>query len=89
MVTERLTEEELAARLSGVLDRGSRGERFQIERDGEVFAEIGPPPAMRGMTWAEFIAKVGDLQMPGDGFADDLEEIQSNQGKAEVTEWPD
>ena len=89
MVTERLTEEELAARLEEVLDRVNCGGRFEIERDGEVFAEFAPPTAKPGITAKELIARVGNLEMPGEGFADALEEIQANQGIAEIIEWPD
>jgi hypothetical protein len=42
-----------------------------------------------GTTWSEFIAKVDDLRMPGDGFAGAIEAVQANQGLAEMPEWPD
>lgn len=48
-----------------------------------------PEPFPSGTTWSEFVAKVGDLKMPGDGFADDLEAIQAAQGLAEMPEWPE
>jgi hypothetical protein len=37
----------------------------------------------------ELIARIGNLKMPGDGFADDLEAIQAEQGVVEFPEWPD
>jgi antitoxin (DNA-binding transcriptional repressor) of toxin-antitoxin stability system len=87
MVAERLTKEDLARRLPEVLDRVRGGGRFAIERDGVVIAEIGPGPAKLGTTWREFIAKVGDLSMPGDGFADDLEAVQATQGVVRPFMW--
>ncbi len=50
-VLNRLTEVELVERLDGVLDRASQGEEFAIERDGEVFAILGPLPVKPGITW--------------------------------------
>jgi hypothetical protein len=32
---------------------------------------------------------MGDLKMPGGRFADNLEAVQTEQGLAETTEWPD
>ena len=43
MVSERLTEEDFAKRLIEVLERARAGERFHIEREGKVFAEVAPP----------------------------------------------
>jgi hypothetical protein len=34
------------------------------------------------------LAALGEIKMPGDGFADDLEEIQANQPMAEFPDWP-
>lgn len=48
-----------------------------------------PKMVQPGITWSEFIARVGDLKMPGDGFADDLEAVQAEQGIAEMPKWPD
>jgi hypothetical protein len=36
----------------------------------------------RGITLREVVARLGPLQMPGDGFADDLEAIQESQSEA-------
>jgi prevent-host-death family protein len=86
----KLTATELAKRLSDVLDRVRyRGERFVVERNGEPVATIAPAAPPVGITVEEFVARVGDLRMPGDGFADDLEAIQALQGVAEGPEWPD
>lgn len=83
-----ITTGDLADTLAEVLDRvETRGERFVVERNGERVATIAPPTS-RGITLAALIAQVGDLGMPGDGFADDLEAIQASQDEAELREWP-
>ena len=82
MVTDTLTVADLERRLNDVLDRVRRGEQFSIERDGEVIAMLSPASKKSGITVRELVAQIGDLQMPGDGFADDLEAIQAEQG------WP-
>lgn len=89
MLETKITATELARNLSDVLSRiRYRGEQFVVERNGESIARIGPSSDVRGITLAELIARVGDLHMPGGGFADDLESIQGNQPKMEATEWP-
>jgi hypothetical protein len=40
-------------------------------------------------TLSESIAKVGELSLPGDGFADDIEAIQGAPGVAEMPNWPE
>ena len=87
----RLTEADLAARLTDVVDRARGGARFVIERNGEAVAILTPPepePKL-GITGRELLARLGDLMPPGDGFADDLEAIQASQGRVEIREWPD
>ena len=80
---------ELAKNLSDVLNRVRyRGERFVIERNGEPVAALLPGAAARGITVDELEARLGDLALPRDGFADDLEAIQAAQPKAEFLEWP-
>jgi len=87
----KLSPTDLANNLADVLERVSdRGERFVIERDGRRIATIAPPrPGPPGITIDELIARIGDLKMPGDGFADDVEEVQASQGVATVPAWPD
>ncbi|MGI8476506.1 MAG: type II toxin-antitoxin system Phd/YefM family antitoxin [Thermomicrobiales bacterium] len=88
-MTTKITATELSKNLSDVLNRVRyRGEQFVIERNGEAVANIGPASPSRGVTLEEIIAKIGDLRMPGDGFADDLEAIHAEQGVAELPEWP-
>lgn len=57
--------------------------------DESSLAACEPRPVQSGTTWSESVAKVDDLKMPGDGFADDLEAIQAEQGLAEMPEWPE
>ncbi len=83
-----LTVDELERGLEEVLDRVRSGERFVVERAGEPVASIGPPTPTPSVTLRDVIDRVGDLEMPGDGFADDLEEVQAAQGVAAVAEWP-
>lgn len=84
-----ITATQLAKGLSDILNRVRyRGERFLVQRNGETIATIEPLTSMPGITVSELIAKVGDLEMPGDGFADDLEAIQAAQGLVEMPEWP-
>ena len=85
-----ITATQLAKGLSDVLNRVRyRGERFVVQRNGETIATIEPVTNKPGITVSELIARVGDLEMPGDGFADDLEAVQAAQGLVEVPEWPD
>ncbi|MSQ15302.1 MAG: hypothetical protein EXR50_05515 [Dehalococcoidia bacterium] len=87
MMTTKITATELAKNLSDVLNRICyRGERFTIERNGELIASLGPVSRPPAITIDELIARVGDLELPGDGFADDLEAIQAEQPKAEFKE---
>lgn len=80
---------ELETSLSEVLERVRDGERYAIERDGEVIASLGPAIEQPGITLAEFVALLRDAPRPDDRFADDLEAIQASQGKVEFPEWPD
>ena len=88
MATEkRISATELARGLSDILNRVQRkGERFVIERNGETVAVIGPPE--RGIHVDEFAEKVGELEMPGEGFADDLEAVQAAQPRDDQPAWP-
>jgi antitoxin (DNA-binding transcriptional repressor) of toxin-antitoxin stability system len=75
MVAERLTVADLTTGLTEVLERVSHGERFMIERDGEVIATLVSPDLGPGITWGEFIATYHERPRPDKRFADDLEAI--------------
>ncbi|HEY7031287.1 MAG TPA: hypothetical protein VH482_08180 [Thermomicrobiales bacterium] len=84
-----ITATELARSLTDILDRvREHNERFVVQRNGEPIATIAPPEPMRGVMLHDALRKLGDLKMPGDGFADDLEEIQANQTRSEFPDWP-
>jgi len=86
----KVSADDLAAPLSDVLDRVTEsGERVVVERGSQPASALTPADRSPTITWEEFIALVGDLEMPDDGFADDLEEIQTSQGVAAMPEWPD
>ena len=65
-----------------------RGERFAVVRNDEPVATLAPADLSSEATVAEVTASIGHLKMPGDGFADDLEQIQTSQPVAELAEWP-
>jgi prevent-host-death family protein len=88
-----VTATELARRLSDVLNRVRyRGERFVVERNGEpvaVLAPAGPEAPPAPPTLRELVARLGDLALPGDGYAADLEAAQAaGQTAPEPPAWP-
>ena len=84
-----ITATELARSLSDILNRVRyRGESFIIERAGEPVAALTPPGPARGCTLADLVARLGDLELPGEGFADDLAVIQSSQTVEGTVRWP-
>lgn len=75
-----ITATELADHLSDILHRvRCDGERFVVEENGKRIAVLPPHEPKPGVTGRELLARLGDLRMPGDGFADDLEAIQASQ----------
>ncbi len=85
----KISADDLETNLSVILSRiRERGEQFVIERDGEEVAMLAPMPASTGITLRELVDRVGDLALPGDGFADDLEVIQASQPPADMPQWP-
>jgi antitoxin (DNA-binding transcriptional repressor) of toxin-antitoxin stability system len=85
-----ITVDDLAENLADVLDRiHDRGERFIIERNGELVATLAPPIPRSSVTLREIADQLADLSLPGDGFADDLEAIQSSQPKSGLPPWRD
>ena len=89
MVTKnKITATDLARNLSEVLNRVRyRGERFLIERNGEPVAALYPAGATPGIALAELADRLGDLRSPGEGFADDLEALQTGQSNAGPPPW--
>ena len=88
-----VTAAELARRLSDVLNRVRyRGERFVVERNGEPVAVLAPPepeapPA--SPTLRELASHLGGLELPGKGYAADLEAAQAAGRPApEPPAWP-
>ena len=85
----KITATDLARSLSDVLNRiRYGGEQFIIERNGEPVATLAPAKAVAGITLREVAARLGDLSLPGEGFAEDLEAVQSSQPLAGVPPWP-
>ena len=84
----RISATELARRLSDVLSRARyRGERFVVERGGEVVAVLEPPTeAVRPITLRELTERLRNVR-PDEGFADDLEAIQAEQSLPERPSW--
>ena len=88
-MTTTITATELAKNLSDILNRiHYRGERFVIQRGGEPIATLGPVTGILEVRMRDVIAQIGDLTLPGEDFAEDLESIQSAQSPAEAAPWP-
>lgn len=69
-----ITATELARNLSDILNRVRyKGERFRVERNGEVIAVLGPKNEVPAYTVGDFIRDFGDLEVPP-GFADALDQ---------------
>jgi antitoxin (DNA-binding transcriptional repressor) of toxin-antitoxin stability system len=83
-----ISADDLASRLSDILNRVHKhGERFVVERDGERVATLAPVEGRLPITLKEAATQLKDITIPGEGFADDLEVIQSSQPLAELPEW--
>jgi antitoxin (DNA-binding transcriptional repressor) of toxin-antitoxin stability system len=76
----RLTATQLTKRLSEILSRVRyRGEHCVIERNGVPVATLGPAvPSVPAVTLRDVAARVGELALPGDDFADDLAAVQAD-----------
>jgi antitoxin (DNA-binding transcriptional repressor) of toxin-antitoxin stability system len=89
MVAERLTVEDLAGKLSEVLERARSGERFAIERDGELIAEIVPSMEKSGTTLRELAVELARLPRLDDDFAADVEATRKILLPADPPKWAD
>ena len=84
----RITATDLARSLADVLNRiRYRGERFLVERNGEPIAILEPVSTTSHITLGEVAARLGDLSLPGDRFAEDLEAVQASQPQPGTPEW--
>ncbi len=84
----KITATELSRTLSDILSRVRyRGERFLIERNGEPVATLSPATPMSTISMGELLERLGDLSLPGEGFADDLETIQASQPREGSPIW--
>lgn len=84
----KITATELSKSLSDVLSRVRyRGERFLIERNGEPVATLAPSGPAPGISLTELVKRLGNLSMPGEGFGDDLQTIQSGQTQEGPPSW--
>ncbi len=87
----RITATQLARSLSDVLNRVRyQGERFEIQRNGETVATLGPTAdPQRGVTLKEILASIERGPRMDPDFLDDVEEIHRNQPLPQVREWPE
>ncbi len=84
----KITSTELAKGLSDVLNRVRyRGERFLVQRGGEPVALLQPAEGVPGITLRDLVDRLRDVSIPDEGFAKDLEQIQSSQPLAGDVEW--
>ena len=85
----KITATDLAKSLSDILNRVRyKGETFIIERNGESIATLGPKGPVLGVSLGVLTRELGELVTPGEGFADELEAIQSSQTKTDGPQWP-
>ena len=84
-----ITATELSRSLSDILSRVRyRGERFMIQRNGDIVATLVPVEQPKRMTFRELAELMEKLPWPLEGFADDLEEIQASQPRiGEPPKW--
>ena len=83
-----LTERDLLDHLADILRRVRDGERFTISHDGNPVATLAPPSAPAVVTLRDLAIRMADVPLPGDGFADTLEAVQSAQPRVEPMSWP-
>lgn len=84
-----VTATELSKNLSDILNRVRyRGERFTVARNGEPIAVLGPTAELARITLRELAARMGDVPLPDDGFADDVEAMRQALRTKEPPAWP-
>jgi antitoxin (DNA-binding transcriptional repressor) of toxin-antitoxin stability system len=73
----RITATELARNLSDILNRVRyQGERFQVERNGEIVAVLHPAEGRKLSTVADFVEWWEQVPKPDPEFWDDVEEAR-------------
>jgi len=83
---KRLSATSAARQLSDLLSRVRyRGEVFDIERNGQVVARLGPAPGRKG-TVNDLLALL-DEHGQDPAFADDLEQIRAEQRPLGSSPW--
>lgn len=88
-MARKISATELAKGLSDILNRVRyRGEQFVVERNGEPVAVVAPVEPILAITLREVAIRLSDLNLPGDGFAEDLEAAQASQPQVEAPPWP-
>jgi antitoxin (DNA-binding transcriptional repressor) of toxin-antitoxin stability system len=85
----KITATELARSLSDILNRVRyRGERFVVERNGEIIATLAPAAPAAKMTLHQFIRYLKEKGPVGGDFADNLEDLQRSQPPiGDIPEW--
>lgn len=85
-----VTATELAKNLSDILNRVKyKGERFEVHRNGEVIAQLGPPFPEKAVTFGDFLDFMRHGPRPDDQFADDLEAVLAELPKIDHSEYPE
>ena len=73
MVAKRVSEAELASSLAAGLERARTGERFAIERDGEIITEVIPSSLKPGNTLRDLALELARLPALDEDLAADVE----------------
>jgi antitoxin (DNA-binding transcriptional repressor) of toxin-antitoxin stability system len=89
MVPKSLTEEDLAASLSDVLEGVREGRRYLIERQGTVIGEIIPISEKPGFTVHDLAGELFYLPPFDDDFGADVRMGRMLHLPDEEPEWPD
>jgi antitoxin (DNA-binding transcriptional repressor) of toxin-antitoxin stability system len=66
----RITEAELAERLTEVIDRVLKGEQFVVVREGEAVAVLGPTHPSLSTAVQEVADRLKSIAIPGNGSKD-------------------
>jgi hypothetical protein len=83
----RITATELARGLSDILNRVQyQGERFDVERNGQVIATFGPA-VQQSITVREYLEAIKDLPPLDEDFEKDIEEVRAMLPPLRPSEW--